>query len=241
MQLQAARLRECFNSSEQSIVNSKRSIDFKLYLITDRKLFTIHYSLFTAVEKALKGGVKAIQFREKDLGTRELLKLAYRMRDLTKKYNARLFINDRVDIALAVGADGVHLAQSSIPVDAVRKAVHASRITHHASRFLIGVSTHSLKEAKEAEKAGADFITLGPIYRTPSKLKYGKPLGIDVLRKVSKEVRLPVFAIGGVKAERINELISAGAYGVAMISEIFKSEDIQKKTKDILRELLNDV
>ncbi len=203
----------------------RNKINFKLYLITDRKLFT-------AVKEALKSGVRAIQLREKDLETRELLKLAYKMRDLTKKYNAKLFINGRLDIALAVNADGVHLAQNSIPADAVRKAVHASR-------FLIGVSTHSLKEAKEAEKAGADFITLGPVYRTPSKLKYGKPLGIDMLRKVSKEVQLPVFAIGGVKARRIEELSKAGAYGVALISEIFGAPDIKRKTKEVISVLGN--
>ena len=93
-----------------------------------------------------------MQFREKDLGTRELLDMAYRMRALTDKYRAKLFINDRVDIALSVEADGVHLGQKSIPPHAVRKAVNASRITHHASRFLIGVSAHSIEEAEQAEE-----------------------------------------------------------------------------------------
>ncbi len=134
-------------------------IDFKLYLITDRKLVTRHLSLVTAVEEALKGGVKALQLREKDLGTRELLDMAYRMRELTGKYRAKLFINDRVDIALSVEADGVHLGQKSIPAYAVRKIVK--------DKFMIGVSAHSIEEAKQAEKEGADFITLGPVYKTP--------------------------------------------------------------------------
>ncbi|MEF9438292.1 MAG: thiamine phosphate synthase, partial [Candidatus Mariimomonas ferrooxydans] len=138
---------------------SKR-INFKLYLITDRKIVHRPSSFVAVVEKALKGGVRAVQLREKDLSTRELLRLAYRMRDLTNKYSARLFINNRFDIALAVGADGVHLAQDSIPAEAVRKAVK--------KKLSIGVSAHSLKEAKSAQKAGADVITLGPIYRTPS-------------------------------------------------------------------------
>ena len=223
-------------------------IDFKLYLITDRKQLTktSHFSLLTshlltAVRQALKGGVKAIQLREKDLSTRELLRLAYKMRKLTKKYNAKLFINDRLDIALAVEADGVHLTQNSIPADAVRKAVHAclppacrSGRDRQASRFLIGVSTHSLKEAKEAERAGADFITLGPIYRTPSKLKYGSPLGIDTLREISKKIKIPVFAIGGIKSSRIKDLKKAGSYGVAMISEVFRADNIQKKAGEII-------
>lgn len=222
-------------------MTSERRIDFNLYLITDRKLVPRPSSLLTSIREALKGGVKAIQLREKDLETRELLRLAYKMRELTKRYDAKLFINDRLDIALAVGADGIHLPQSGIPVEAVRRTVNALRITHHTSHMLIGVSTHSLKEAKEAEKAGADFITLGPIYRTPSKLKYGSPLGIEMLRKVTKEVQLPVFAIGGVKAKRINDLIDAGAYGVAMISEIFGASNIQEKAKELTNILKENI
>lgn len=217
----------------------RNKVDFGFYLITDRKQLTktSHFSvltshLLTAVRQALKGGVKAIQLREKDLSTCELLKLAYRMRDLTKKYNAKLFINDRFDIALAVEADGVHLTQNSIPADAVRKIVK--------KKLLIGVSTHSLKETKEAERSGADFITLGPIYRTPSKLKYGSPLGINTLKKVSSSLKIPVFAIGGVKGKRIKDLKTAGAYGVAMISEIFRADNIQKKAGEIM-EIVEDI
>ncbi|MEF9476267.1 MAG: thiamine phosphate synthase [Candidatus Mariimomonas ferrooxydans] len=216
----------------------RNKVDFSLYLITDRKLVTRNSrkgmwsqrdfmsSLVTAVRQTLSGGVRAVQLREKDLSTRELLRLAYKMRDLTNKYSARLFINNRFDIALAVGADGVHLAQDSIPAEAVRKAVK--------KKLLIGVSAHSLKEAKSAQKAGADFITLGPIYRTPSKLKYGSPLGINTLKKVSRGIRVPVFAIGGIKGRKIKELKKAGTYGVAVISEIFKASDIQKKTKELI-------
>ncbi len=199
---------------------------FRLYLITDRRLITHHASLITAVREALRGGVRAIQLREKDLGTRELLSLAYKMRRLTAKYRARLFINDRLDIALAVGADGVHLTQRSVPVDAVRSAIGVSPL-------LIGVSTHSLNEAIKAERGGADFITLGPVYRTPSKLRYGPPIGLETLKEVCERVRIPVFAIGGIKARRIGQVMKAGAYGVAMISEIFGADDIKGKSKEI--------
>jgi thiamine-phosphate pyrophosphorylase len=209
-------------------------IDFRLYLVTDRKqLIKNPYSsspgtqLLVAVRKALKGGVKAIQLREKDMETRKLLKLAYKMRNLTDEYKAKLFINDRFDIALAVGADGVHLTQKSIPVEAVRKTVR--------DRLIIGASTHSLKEAREAEKGGADFITLGPVYSTPSKLKYGDPVGLDTLKSVCQKVKIPVFAIGGIKIHRIKDVNKAGAYGIAMISEIFKADNIQKKAKEIVR------
>ncbi len=200
-------------------------IDFRLYLITDRKLVTRHSPLVTAVRQALRGGVKAVQLREKDLDTRGLLKLAYKMREVTDKFNAKLFINDRFDIALAVGADGVHLAQSSIPVHAVRAAVK--------KKLMIGVSTHSLREAGEAERGGADFITFGPVYRTPSKSKYGAPAGLDMLKKVTGKINIPVFALGGIKEGRIRNVITAGAYGVSMISEIFRAADIRKKAQDI--------
>ena len=209
-------------------------IDFNLYLITDIKQLTDTRNLtpetgrlLSAVRKALKGGVKAVQLREKDLATRELLKLAYKMRTLTKEYGAKLFINDRFDVALAVGADGVHLTQNSIPVGAVRDAVK--------NKLMIGVSTHSLREAKEAEKGGADFITYGPVFRTTSKVKYGAPKGLDALKKVSGKMNIPVFALGGVKAGRIEKVKKAGASGVAMISEILKAENIQKKSKELVQ------
>jgi thiamine-phosphate pyrophosphorylase len=204
-------------------------IDFKLYLITDRKLIADRCLLITAVRQALQGGVNAIQLREKDLGTRELLKLTYRMREITKKYDAKLFINDRLDIALAAGADGVHLTQNSIPIDAVKKVVK--------HKLIIGASTHSLKEATAAEKAGADFITLGPVYRTPSKMKYGRPIGLDTVKKVSGKIKIPVFAIGGIKSNRIENARKAGAYGIAMISEVFGADDIREKTAEIINRI----
>jgi thiamine-phosphate pyrophosphorylase len=211
----------------------RHMIDFRLYLITDRKLVADRCSLIAAVRQALQGGVKVIQLREKDLDTRELLKLAYKMREMTKKYEAKLFINDRLDIALAAGADGVHLTQNSIPIDAVKRVVK--------NKLIIGASTHSLKEAAAAEKAGADFITLGPVYRTPSKMKYGRPIGLDVLKKVSGKVKIPVFAIGGIKSHRVEAVGKAGAYGVAMISEIFGAGDIKGKSKDIINKLAKPI
>jgi len=213
-------------SNEQGAV----AINFSLYLITDRKLLTPHSSLLTAVEDTLKGGVKAVQLREKDLNTRELLELAYKMRELTKKYHAKLFINDRVDIALAVDADGVHIGQKSIPAHAVKKIVQ--------DKLIIGVSTHSLEEALEAERDGADFITLGPIYETPSKLKYGKPIGVDTLKRVKSKLSMPVFGIGGIKLDKVREVKETGADGIALISAILASKDIRKTTEDFLR-LLN--
>ncbi len=200
-------------------------VDFSLYLITDRKQLRENRSLLPAVRQALKGGVRAVQLREKDLEARDLLKLAYKMRKLTAEYKAKLFINDRFDVALAVDADGVHLTQKSIPVEAVRMVVK--------KKLLIGVSTHSLKEAREAEKGGADFITFGPVFRTASKIKYGSPVGMDFLKQTCSRINVPVFALGGIKGHRIEKVKEAGAYGASMISEILKADNIQKKSREL--------
>ena len=185
--------------------------------------------MLEAVEKALQGGVKAVQLREKDLGIRQLLDLAYRMRALTAAYGAKLFINDRVDIALAVDADGVHLGCTSIPVSAARKA--------SGGRLMVGASTHSLREAKQAEEDGADFVTLGPVYETPSKMQYGRPIGIELLNEAARNCNIPVFAIGGIKIGRIGEVLGQGAFGAALISAVLTAEDIQKTTEEFIRKL----
>ena len=201
--------------------------DLKLYLITDRKQFSAQCSLYIAMEDALREGVKAVQLREKDLPTRELLEMAHWMRDLTREYGAKLFINDRVDIALAAGADGVHLGQKSMPAHAVRKI--------SGTKLLVGVSTHSIIEAIAAEKEGADFITLGPIYQTPSKLKYGNPIGIDTIKKVKNKVSIPVLAIGGIKPLKVKEVIKTGADGIAVVSAILTARNISGTTKEFMR------
>jgi thiamine-phosphate pyrophosphorylase len=204
-----------------------KRIDFSLYVITDRKLLASPDALPAAVEESLKGGARAVQLREKDVGTRELLGMAYSLREITKRYKARLFINGRVDIAMVAGADGVHLGISDIPVHAARKAA--------GTDMLIGASAHNVAEARRAEQEGADFITLGPIYETPSKLQYGKPVGVQTIERVKEEVSIPVFAIGGINRERVGEALKAGAYGVALISAILASENIKSSTEEFMR------
>ncbi|HTR44478.1 MAG TPA: thiamine phosphate synthase [Thermodesulfovibrionales bacterium] len=200
-----------------------------MYLITDRTLFADVLCLYSAVEEALKGGAKAVQLREKDLPVRQLLTMAYTMRRLTSDYHAALYINDRVDVAIAVEADGVHLGLNSVPVSAAKKA--------SGDRLLVGVSTHSFSEAVKAEKDGTDFITFGPVYPTPSKLRYGPPVGTDALREVCSGVTVPVFAIGGITPERTAEVKSAGARGVAVISALLGAHDREKTTERFLRYL----
>ena len=199
-------------------------VDFKLYLITDRKQAKM--PLAAAVRLALEGGVRAVQVREKDLPVRELVALSQEMRTLTNEFGARLFINDRVDVAIAVNADGVHLGHQSMPAKGVRKIV--------GSDMLIGVSTHSLEEAKDAETGGADFITFGPIFETPSKAKYGTPVGLDGLKYIKDELNIPIYAIGGIRSGNIAQVLGAGATGVGMISAIMAAEDIKKASSKLI-------
>ena len=200
------------------------AVDFKLYLITDRSATKM--PLPEAIRQAFQGGVRAVQLREKDLPIRELIALAQELRTLTKEFGARLFINDRVDVAIAVNADGVHLGHESMPVEAVRKIV--------GKGLLIGVSTHNLEEARAAEAGGADFITFGPIFKTPSKAKLGVPVGLDKIREVNNELNIPVFALGGIKSGNLRQVIGAGAAGVGMISEIMTADDIRRTSHTII-------
>jgi thiamine-phosphate pyrophosphorylase len=199
-------------------------VDFKVYLITDRK--QVNMPLAVAVRQALEGGVRAVQLREKDLPVRDLLALSQEMRVLTNEFGARLFINDRVDVAVAVNADGVHLGHESMPVEAVRRVV--------GKNMLIGVSTHDLAEAKAAEAGGADFITFGPIFETPSKAKLGTPVGVVLLKEIKCDISIPIYALGGIKSGNIMQVLSAGASGVAMISAILSAEDIKKASSNLI-------
>jgi thiamine-phosphate pyrophosphorylase len=154
------------------------AIDFSLYLITDRTQ-TGGRPLAAVVRQALDGGVRVVQLREKDLDGSELFRLASELRGITREYGARLVVNDRPDIALAVEADGVHLGAGSLPVAVVRRILGPER--------LIGYSAHGVPEARQAEADGADFITFGPVYHTPSKAAYGAPLGLFLPWAASKK------------------------------------------------------
>jgi thiamine-phosphate pyrophosphorylase len=193
-----------------------------VYLITDLKRMGKDRFL-DAVEEALQGGVRALQIREKDLSPKDLLALALEVKPLTLRYNAKLFINDRADIAVMAGADGVHLTETSVQV---------SEIKNNFPDLIVGVSTHSMEGARLAESQGADFITFSPIYETPSKASYGPPQGLDPLRQVSQAVRLPVLALGGITLHRVPECLEQGAFGVAVISDIWDSTHIKQHSSE---------
>jgi thiamine-phosphate pyrophosphorylase len=201
----------------------------RLYLITDGSSFDDEKGLVDRVASALAGGVRLVQLREKELGGKRLLSLARVLREKTRESGCRLIINDRVDVALLSGADGVHIGQSGMsPVD-VRSILGPGR--------LIGVSTHSVKEAENAVKEGADFITFGPVYPTPSKARYGEPVGVGPLKEAATLVSVPVFAIGGVKRDKVKEVLDAGARGAAVISAVMSSADPAKSARELIEEI----
>lgn len=202
------------------------AIDFTLYLITDRHQVPAGRSLIATVEAALRGGVRAVQLREKDLSAAELFPIAKELRAITRRFEACLLINDRIDLALAVEADGVHLGGHSLPVAIARGLLGAGK--------LIGVSTHHLDEITAAAAAGADFVTFGPVFATPSKAAYGPPLGIETLRGACALAALPVFALGGISIDYLPLIRSSGAHGIAVISAIIAAANPESAAHTLL-------
>ncbi|MCS6293049.1 MAG: thiamine phosphate synthase [Nitrospira sp.] len=199
-------------------------VNFRLLLVTDRSL--VHgRSLESALRESVDAGVPAIQLRERDLPTREILSLTQQIRAMTRDRAVSLIINDRIDMAVALDLEGVHLRASSLPVSVARRVVGRHR--------LIGVSAHSVAEAQQAGDDGADYVILGPIFETPSKREFGDPLGLAVLADACRHSSVPVFAIGGITRERIELVRGAGAFGVAMIGGILGREDVGKATADM--------
>jgi thiamine-phosphate pyrophosphorylase len=198
----------------------------RLVLVTDRQA-TAGRDLVATVEAALAAGLPAVQLREKDLPGRPLLALAERLRAATARTGALLFVNDRVDVAVAAGADGVHLGAGALPVATARRLLPAGR--------LIGVSTHTPAEITAAAAAGADFVFFGPIYQTPSKT--GAPQGEAALRAATAAAPIPVLAIGGITAPHIPALRTTGAAGVAVIRAILAASDPAAATRELLAAL----
>jgi thiamine-phosphate pyrophosphorylase len=200
---------------------------FSLYLVTDGAV--ARRPLVEVVEECLGAGLRAVQLREKDLALRELLGLAISLRDVTRGHGARLLINDRADVALAVDSDGVQRTHDSLPVTALRGILPKTA--------LIGASVHSEGEARQAAEDGADFLVFGPVYDTPSKRRYGPPQGLASLARVTDAVDRPVLAIGGITPARVAEVLGHGSAGVAVISAILGAERPAEATKAFLEAL----
>ncbi len=175
--------------------------------------------LLELVRRAVAARVSLVQLREKCLTSQTLYELAERAAAITRGSSTRLLVNDRADIARAAGCDGVHLTSQSLEAQIVRRTFGMD--------FLIGVSTHSIDEARAAHAGGADFVVFGPVFDTPSKRAYGEPLGLELLRKAARELhQFPIIAIGGISAENARSTIDAGAAGVAAIRLFAEARDL---------------
>jgi thiamine-phosphate pyrophosphorylase len=207
------------------------SVEFRLYLVSDRGQ-TGGRPLNDLIALASQAGLPAIQVRERDLPTRRLAALIRMIRTAVAGLPTRVLVNDRVDIALALGADGVHLRASSLPPGRVRAMIGPDR--------LLGVSTHSLEEVRRAQDDGADFVVFGPVFETPSKRIYGLPQGLGTLAQVCEIAQVPVFAIGGMTPGRVREVRGVGAHGVAVMSSILSAGDVPAAVREFLRALHDD-
>ena len=179
----------------------------------------------TVLRELLEGGIRLLQLRVKAMSAAEFFQLAHTARTLTRSYACRLIINDRVDIALACAADGVHLGQEDLPLHAARKVMGDK---------MIGVSTHEVEQAREAERGGADYIGFGPMFGTSTKETGYSARGLEMLRRVREAVSIPIVAIGGITEGNVNEVWQAGADSAAIISDLLGVDDIVTKTKRIL-------
>jgi len=200
------------------------SIDYSLYLVTDRGL-SRGRSTLEIVKAGVAGGVTCVQLREKDCSTRQFIKEALSIKEYLKENNIPLIINDRVDVAQAVQADGVHLGQTDMPLQMAKNILKNSMI--------IGISAESLEDAIRAEKDGADYIGVSPIYATPTKTDTAMPLGLEGLKKISRTVKIPKVAIGGLNCENAGEVTLNGADGIAVVSAIVSADDPRKAAEKL--------
>jgi thiamine-phosphate pyrophosphorylase len=180
------------------------------------------------VRAACEGGADIIQFRDKLITGKGRYQVAERLKKMCQEFNVLFIINDALEVALAVEADGVHLGQEDLPVAEAKKLLHPMGVKN----FLVGCSTHSLEQAKEAERAGADYIGIGPVFATPTKPTYN-PVGLELVRAVTRAVRVPHVAIGGIDASNVAQVLSAGAERVAVVRAVCGAEDIRAAARQM--------
>lgn len=203
----------------------KAKVDYSLYLCTDRGLMTSP-TIEESVELAIKGGVTVVQLREKDCSSRAFYDLALRVKAITRRFNVPLIINDRVDIALAVDADGVHVGQSDLPCAAVRAMMGPDKI--------VGVSASSLEEALQAQRDGADYLGVGAMYATGTK-DDAQIVSMDELKAIRQAVQLPMVVIGGINARTIPNFKGMGVEGIAVVSAIVAQQDVEGAARALLK------
>jgi len=200
-------------------------IDYSLYVITGEK-FSLGRPVLEVVGAAIEGGATVVQLREKEMDARGLVEAGRGIRELTRGRGVAFIVNDRVDVALAVDADGVHVGRDDLPVPAVRRIVGAGKI--------IGVSAGDVAEARQAEREGANYVGLGSIFGTQTKEDAGEPIGLEMVRCVTSGVNIPVVGIGGIKACNAGEVIRAGAAGVAVVTAVIGADDVAAAAGELL-------
>ena len=200
----------------------------KIYLVTDEKA-CLGKDFYACIEEAIKGGVRIVQLREKNISTKDFYEKALKVKEICKNYGVLFIINDRLDIAQAVGADGVHLGQSDMPIEEARKILK--------DKFLIGATARNIEEAKKVELSGADYIGSGAIFGTSTK-DNAKKLEMEDLKKIVNSVKIPVFAIGGININNVGSLKNIGLQGICAVSGILSEKDC-KKAVDIMLKNFN--
>lgn len=207
------------------------NINYNVYLVTDRS-FLKNISLKEAVEDSIKGGAGIIQIREKDASTRKFFDIANEIHQITKYYNVPLIINDRIDIAQAIKAEGVHLGQDDMPIEYARKILGEDTI--------IGISCGNAREALEAQSKGANYLGLGAVFSTNTKKDIDIPIGLEALKEITSKIHIPSVAIGGVNHSNAKSVMETGVSGVSIISCILGSNDIKKATEE-LKKIVTEV
>lgn len=200
-------------------------INYELYLITDRR-FLKGRELKKVIEDAILGGVTIVQVREKDISTREFFKVAKEVKKVTDYYKVPIIINDRLDIAQAIDADGVHLGQKDMPLNIARKILGKDK--------LIGISVGNVKEALEAENNGADYLGIGTIFPTGSKKDVDAIIGIDGLSQVKNSISIPSVAIGGINKTNFKDVLKTGIEGISVISAILDEDNVKLAANNLL-------
>ncbi|QWQ38932.1 hydroxyethylthiazole kinase [Gemella sp. zg-570] len=224
-----------FNFNPEMVIkNAKISYEkvkyqYDMYVITDEKA-CLGKDLYTSIEECIKGGAKIIQLREKKLATRDFLNRAIKIKEICAKYNVPLLINDRLDIAIAVDADGVHVGQSDMPIKKVKELMGHNKI--------VGVSVKTVSQALEAQKEGADYIGVGAIFATNTKPD-AHVISKETIMDIKNNVYIPILAIGGIKLENLDVIKDIGVDGICVISDILNQEDCKKRTEELVEKFSN--
>lgn len=204
---------------------------YELYLVTDEKA-SRGRNIIDIVKQALKGGVTIVQLREKELSTRQFVESAAELKKILTPHNVPLIINDRIDIALAAGADGVHIGQTDMPLDLVKKIVPGSMI--------IGLSVENIQQVKEAEDLEVDYLGVSPVFSTPTKTDFEeRPWGLEGLRKAREISKHILVAIGGINADNAGDVIKSGADGIAVVSGICSADNPETASRELLQIVKN--